>query len=118
MLNKPCFPGALVSQYGFVGKVQEKTMWTSLLVMQSGMAVGLQFAGIGSGTIFFMAALPLTIVFLLNPLFAEEPNEISLVTYALGQFFPLLTASLLMIPTLEVFVPLVCTDLLFPSILF
>jgi hypothetical protein len=107
--------GALISQYRSVEKVKEKTLWTSLLAMQAGIALALQLANIGSGTIFFMSALPLTIVFVLNPFFSQDPKQISLVTYALGQFFPVLTASLLTIPTLEVFVPLVSRDLEPPS---
>lgn len=99
--------GALISQYFFVGKIHERTLWTTLLLMQTSVALGLQCMDVGSAAIFFMSALPLFIVVLINPLFASGSGHVALISYALGQIFPLLTSSLLAIPTLEVFVPLV-----------
>lgn len=103
--------GALLSQY-LVGQVHEKTVFTSLLLMQSGLAVLVQLLKIGSAAMFFLCALPLFVVLLINPLFSGNTKTISLATYFLGQILPLLTGSLLGIPTIEVFVPLVSVVLL------
>ncbi|RXW13262.1 hypothetical protein EST38_g12592, partial [Candolleomyces aberdarensis] len=101
-----CLLGALVPQYFFVGKIHERTLWTSILLMQTFMALGLQWMNIGSAALFFMSSLPLFIVTVTNPLFVSGSGDVALISYALGQIFPLLTSSLLGIPTLEVFVPL------------
>lgn len=77
--------------------------------MQSFAALGIQLINIGSAALFFLNAVPVLVALLLNPLFSSNPSEISMATYFLGQIFPLLTSSLLTIPTLEVFVPLVST---------
>jgi hypothetical protein len=78
-----------------------------MLLMQSFAALGIQLINIGSAALFFLNAVPVLAALLLNPLLSSNPNEISMATYFLGQIFPLLTSSLLTIPTLEVFVPLV-----------
>lgn len=97
--------GALLSQY-LVGQVHEKTVFTSILLLQSGFAVLVQLLKVGSAAMFFLCALPLFVVLLINPLFSGNTKSISLATYFLGQILPLLTGSLLTIPTIEVFVPL------------
>ena len=62
---------------------------------------------------FFLAALPIFISLLLNPLFSSKKTlggvEFSLWTYAIGQTLPLLTGSMLLLGVVEVFVPLVCS---------
>lgn len=90
-------------------------MISSLLLMQSAIMVFLQYVGIGSAAIFFLSALPLLITMAGNAILfdncgngneeIEEP--VSLWVYALGQAFPILTGTLLFMPVLEVFVPLV-----------
>ncbi|KAF6747109.1 hypothetical protein DFP72DRAFT_614406 [Ephemerocybe angulata] len=106
LYGPPMLLGALSSQYLSVGKIHEKTLWTTLILSQSFIALALQLVNIGSGAIFFMVAVPLFTVYILNPLFSRDGNGMSLISYALAQFLPLLTSSLLTIPTLEVFVPL------------
>ncbi|TFK20267.1 hypothetical protein FA15DRAFT_673638 [Coprinopsis marcescibilis] len=100
--------GALASQYFSIDTVHEQTLFTSMLLMQTFAALAIQLLGIGSAALFFMNSVPIFIVLLLNPLLSSNPKarEISMGTYFLGQIFPLLTGSLLSIPTLEVFVPL------------
>ncbi|KAG5638589.1 hypothetical protein H0H81_011675 [Sphagnurus paluster] len=97
--------GTLISQV-LVGPVQEHTAFTALLLLQAGAAWGVQMLGVGSAAMFFLNGLPLFIVLLLNPLFSGSTSEISLLTYALGQAFPLLGGVLLLVPVIEVFVPL------------
>jgi len=74
------------------------------------MALGIQSLGIGSAAMFFLAALPIFISLLLNPLFSSRKTlgvEFSLWTYVIGQTLPLLTGSMLLLGIVEVFVPLV-----------
>jgi hypothetical protein len=86
--------------------------------MQSGLAILVQLLKVGSAAMFFLSALPLFVVLLINPLFSGNIKTISLATYFLGQICPLLTGSLLTIPTIEVFVPLVSVSLLSLHLLF
>ncbi|KIJ96005.1 hypothetical protein K443DRAFT_134254 [Laccaria amethystina LaAM-08-1] len=97
-------PAALLGE--LLGHLHEKTVFTSLLLMQSGLAILVQLLKVGSAAMFFLSALPLFVVLLINPLFSGNTKTISLATYFLGQICPLLTGSLLTIPTIEVFVPL------------
>ncbi|KAF8655951.1 hypothetical protein AX16_002858 [Volvariella volvacea WC 439] len=148
----PAILGALLSQY-LVGPVQERTLFNSILLMQTAVTAGLQFIGIGSAAIFFLSSLPLFFVLVGNAVLSapstpssssassstkvngvvngngkangatangkivngynknESENEwereqMSLWNYSLGQFFPLFTGTLLIVPVLEVFVPL------------
>ncbi|KAH7910240.1 hypothetical protein BJ138DRAFT_132560 [Hygrophoropsis aurantiaca] len=96
--------GALASQL-LVGRVHEKTMFSSLLLAQSFLAAALQLAGIGSGAMFFLSALPVFISLIVNG-FIEEGDRVSLWAYALSQVVPLLTGTQLASATLVVFVPL------------
>ncbi|KAH6874322.1 hypothetical protein BKA70DRAFT_1350465 [Coprinopsis sp. MPI-PUGE-AT-0042] len=98
--------GAIASQYLTVDTVHERTVWTSMLLMQSLAALGIQLLNIGSAALFFLNAVPVLAALLLNPMLSSNPHEISIATYFLAQIFPILTSSLLTIPTLEVFVPL------------
>jgi hypothetical protein len=104
-LNSHSYKGALVSQL-FLGRIHEQTMFTSLLLSQTFLACVTQFAGIGSGGLFFLTALPLFFSIALNALFVNG-GEISLWTYALGQFSPILCGTQVLTATLDVFVPLV-----------
>ncbi|EAU90683.2 hypothetical protein CC1G_03952 [Coprinopsis cinerea okayama7 len=102
--------GALSSQYLSIDTVSEHTIWTSLILMQTFLALVIQLLNVGSAAIFFINAVPVFFALLVvNPLFkrgGRERGEVSMVTYVVGSVFPLLTGSLLAIPTLEVFVPL------------
>ncbi|KXN84133.1 hypothetical protein AN958_00403 [Leucoagaricus sp. SymC.cos] len=101
----PTLLGALLSQY-LIGPVPEREVLNALLVMQSALAYGIQMAGIGSGGLFFLSALPLFIALLLNSLITGSTQDISLFTYALAQVEPLLIGTLMLTTVAEVFVPL------------
>ncbi|THH28363.1 hypothetical protein EUX98_g5818 [Antrodiella citrinella] len=96
---------ALVSQL-LVGRVHEQSMFTSLLLFHSVAACVIQFAGIGSAAIFFITSLPLFIALAVNSFVSTSGDDISLWTYALGQFVPLSAGSQTIFTTLDVFVPL------------
>jgi hypothetical protein len=98
--------GVLLSQY-IVGPVSEHTMFTALLLVESATAFVVQFVGIGSAVAFFVAGLPLFVSLVLNPLFSSGKGDISLVTYAIGHVFSILTGTMMILPVLEFFVPLV-----------
>jgi len=102
----PLRSGGLASQLPF-GRIHERTMFTSLLLMQSSVAFVVQMFNIGSAALFFVSALPLFFSLALNPFTVGESRQISLWTYAFGQIFPLLTGTLVIVPVIEVFVPLV-----------
>ena len=97
--------GLLVSQF-LLGRIQEQTMFTSLLLTQSFTAFVIQMLGFGSAAMFYISALPLFFVLVLNRFIARQ-GQISLWTYALGQLTPLMTSTILMMSVSEVFVPLV-----------
>lgn len=97
--------GALVPQL-LLGRIHEQTMFTSLLLSQTFVACALQFAGIGSAGLLFLSGLPLFFILALNALFMNG-GEMSLWTYGLAQFVPILTGTQVLIATLDVFVPLV-----------
>ncbi|GLB41442.1 putative peptide hydrolase [Lyophyllum shimeji] len=97
--------GTLLSQV-FVGPVPEQTLFTAILLLETGICFVMQMLGIGSAAVFFLAAFPLFIALLLNPLFSGSTSEIALSTYGLGQAFPLFGGVLLLLPVVEVFVPL------------
>ena len=111
--------GALLSQLLLTSDnadiVSEHTIFSSLVLMQSFTALVIQLLGIGSAALFFISAFPLFIALLLNPLLlsleggrgAGARKEIALSTYALGQVLPLYGGVLLLVPIVEVFVPLV-----------
>ncbi|KAG6844823.1 hypothetical protein H0H87_003390 [Tephrocybe sp. NHM501043] len=98
-------PGALLSQV-LVGPMSEHTVLTALLLLQTGTAFVVQLLDIGSAAIFFLSALPIFVAVVANPLFSGSTSEIALSTYALGQAFPLFGGVLLLVPVVEVFVPL------------
>ncbi|KAJ7289288.1 hypothetical protein C8J57DRAFT_1277230 [Mycena rebaudengoi] len=98
--------GGLASQL-VVPATDEKTVWAALLLLQSTAALGVQLLNVGSAAAFFISAFPIFCSMLVNNLFlTTRKGEVSLWAYALGQFFPLMTGTLIMVPTVEVFVPL------------
>ena len=103
--TEPSHSGALISQL-FVPAVREKTVFTALLIAQTGLAFLIQALGVGSAALFFLSGLPLCFALLLNYLVVPNP-EVSLLAYAVGQAIPLSTGVQLAVAILDVFVPLV-----------
>ncbi|KAJ7304555.1 hypothetical protein DFH08DRAFT_903357 [Mycena albidolilacea] len=98
--------GGLASQL-FVPTTDEKTVFASILLLQTATAFGVQLLNVGSAAMFFISGLPIFLALLVNNMaLVTRKGEISLWTYVLGQFLPLLTGTLIMVPTVEVFVPL------------
>ena len=54
-----------------------------------------------------MTAVPMIIGLVVNDIYVSPGKQVSLVAYAVGGFVPLVTGTLVLLPTLEVFVPLV-----------
>jgi len=103
----PIIAGALTSQL-ILGRIQEHTLLTSILLTQAFTAFVIQMFNIGSAAMFFVCALPLFFTLILNRFVAKE-GQVSLWTYAFGQLTPLLTSTILFLSVSEVFVPLVCS---------
>ena len=101
----PALAGALASQLLF-GRIREVTVFTSLLLLHSYLALLLQMVGYGSAAMFYLSALPLGASLLLNQMLILDPEEIHLWTYAISQFFPLMNGTQLCAALLDVFVPL------------
>ncbi|KAI0924464.1 hypothetical protein AcW2_005343 [Taiwanofungus camphoratus] len=97
--------GALVSQL-LVGKVREHTAFTSVLLLHSFFACAIQLLGIGSSVIFALSGLSILFALGLNVFLTNPGEEISLWSYALGQFTPLSLGAQVFCITLDVFVPL------------
>ena len=98
--------GALASQL-IVPTVREKTVFTSILLAQTGLAFGVQAIGVGSSALFFLSGLPLFFAMVLNWLVKPNSEPVSLLSYAIGQLIPLSTGAQLGYEVLNVFVPLV-----------
>ena len=81
-------------------------MVAALLLIQSGVALALQLFGFGSAYFLFVSAVPLFSALSLDTLL-NHGGLISLWTYALGMFVPLLSGTKLACIALDVFVPLV-----------
>ncbi|KAF7431225.1 hypothetical protein PC9H_006946 [Pleurotus ostreatus] len=106
LFGPPAFLGAVASQL-LLAPVDEHDALAAVLLTQSFLAVVIQMLNVGSAVMLFMSALPLYLTLLLNRLITgQRRGEISLWTYSLGQFLPLLSNVQAMAPTLEVFVPL------------
>jgi hypothetical protein len=105
--------GMLVSQTlllpDVIGTEEERDVITALLMMQSGGALALQLLGLGSAYFLFINAVPLFVAMSLDALLNRGARVVSLWTYALGMFVPLLTGTKTACITLDVFVPLVCS---------
>ncbi|KAJ6513503.1 hypothetical protein DFH09DRAFT_1197180 [Mycena vulgaris] len=98
--------GGLASQL-IVPATDEKTVFAAILLLQALAAFGIQLINIGSAAAFFISGLPIFCALLLNNVaLTTRRGEVSLWAYAVGQFLPLLTGTLIMVPTVEVFVPL------------
>ncbi|OCH96275.1 hypothetical protein OBBRIDRAFT_809204 [Obba rivulosa] len=97
--------GALASQL-LIGRVREHTVFTSILLLQALLATVVQSLGIGSSAALFLSALPLSISLVLNAFVTTPGDDVSLVSYALGQFTPLSLGTQIFCGTLDVFVPL------------
>ncbi|KAJ7202713.1 hypothetical protein B0H12DRAFT_1206341 [Mycena haematopus] len=82
----------------FVPTTDEQTVFSSILLLQAAAAFGIQLLNVGSAAMFFISGLPIFLA-----------GKFRLWTYVLGQFLPLLTGTLITVPTVEVFVPLVST---------
>ncbi|KAJ8075039.1 hypothetical protein PM082_019366 [Marasmius tenuissimus] len=106
LYGPPAALGALLPQL-VVGGVEETTVYSVILLAQTGLAVIIQFLGVGSASLLFVTALSLFAALLLNTLLADSKRrELSLWTYALGQTLPMMTGTMCAYPVLEVFVPL------------
>jgi hypothetical protein len=97
--------GILTSQLVFA-EVSERTVLSSLLLMQSGGAVLLQLLGLGSAYLLFLGAVPLFVALSFDTLLSSG-NIVSLWTYAFSLGVPLLTGFQMTCVVLDVFVPLV-----------
>ncbi|KAI0820291.1 hypothetical protein BC628DRAFT_1524628 [Trametes gibbosa] len=97
--------GALISQL-LVGRVREHTAFTSLMLLQSFIALAIQLLGIGSSGALWLTSAPLALVLLLNKALTSSGDDLSLWAYAIGQATPLLTGTTLFCAVLDVFVPL------------
>lgn len=91
----------------FIGRVREQTIFSSLLLLQAFCAFAIQMAGVGSAVVFFLSAVPLFLGLVLNAILTKPGEEMSLWSYAIGQFSALSVGTQTMCQTLEVFVPLV-----------
>ncbi|KAI4524854.1 hypothetical protein K525DRAFT_235287 [Schizophyllum commune Loenen D] len=100
------FLGALLSQkfVPALGADAEHTLFGSVVLLQGVAALGIQLLGVGSGALFFLTGLPLLVGYVVNAVIFGK--YISLLTYAWGAAFTVYTGTLLIMPTLEVFVPL------------
>jgi len=78
--------------------------------MQSGGVLALRLLGIGSAYFLFVSAVPLFGALSLDALLNHDGFLVSLWTYALGIFVPLLSAIGMVCIALDVFIPLVCSS--------
>jgi hypothetical protein len=106
LYGPPSILGVLISQY-LIGPVSEQAIFNAMLLLQSGLALAIQMAGVGSASVFFLSGLPMLVALLINPLITGSAKTISLVAYALAQVEPLLVGTLILATVAEVFVPLV-----------
>ncbi|KAI0311021.1 hypothetical protein OF83DRAFT_1152851 [Amylostereum chailletii] len=97
--------GAFASQL-LISPVHERTMFTALVLLLSGSALGVQMMGIGSAVMFFMAGLPLFVTLVVDRMINSSATSVSLAAYALGQIVPLVTGTQIICSVLDVFVPL------------
>jgi hypothetical protein len=102
------YTGAIVSQI-LIGRVHERSFFSSMLLTQSAAAVALQFLGIGSSAMFFLTGLPLFLAILVDSVINgfSDSDRMSLWAYAIGQINSLLTGSQIIAAMFDFFVPLV-----------
>ena len=72
------------------------------------LAFGIQLLGIGSAAVFFLSGLPLFVAYLIDVLISKNGAQVSIWSYAVGEFIPLTTGAQMVFALLDVFVPLVC----------
>ncbi|KAI0078731.1 hypothetical protein K474DRAFT_1593590 [Panus rudis PR-1116 ss-1] len=97
--------GTLASQL-LIGHVREQTVFSSLVLSHAFLACTLQLLGIGSSAVFFLSGLPLFLAYVANTFLVRNGDEVSLWSYAIGQFVPLTTGTRMVLAVLDVFVPL------------
>jgi hypothetical protein len=89
----------------------EQLTLNAILVLQSLSAFVILLIGIGSAAIFSMSAFPLFLALVVNRALAgtgmTRGKRVPLRVYALRQCFPSLGGSILLVPVVEFFVPLV-----------
>ncbi|KAJ3545708.1 hypothetical protein NM688_g5597 [Phlebia brevispora] len=105
LYGPPALLGALATQF-VVPSVRERTVFTSFVLLQSALACGGQFLGVGSSAVFFVAGLPIFIALVLDLVLTGGQQEVTLWGYAIGQLVPLTIGAQLAYAMLDVFVPL------------
>ncbi|GBE89509.1 Putative endoplasmic reticulum metallopeptidase [Sparassis crispa] len=97
--------GGLASQL-LVGRVPERTVFSSVLLLQSFLTCALQFVGIGSSALYFLSCVGYCAALVLNAFVTNSKDDISLWSYLIGQLNPLMVGTQIFCITLDVFVPL------------
>lgn len=87
--------------------MRERTIFSSLLLLEGVLACLLQSLGVGSAAIFFLSALPMFFALVTDLALSNPGREVSLWSYVVGQLVPLTTGAQLTFAVLDVFVPLV-----------
>ncbi|KAG7087620.1 hypothetical protein E1B28_013568 [Marasmius oreades] len=106
LYGPPAVLGALLPQL-YIGEVEEAMVYSAILLMQTGVAVVVQFLGVGSACLLFLLGLSVFGGLLVNYVIGgSNQREMSLWTYAVGQVFPLAVGTMCAYPILDVFVPL------------
>lgn len=82
-------------------------MFTSLLLTLSGATLIIQLAGFGSAVMLFLLAVPLLVALAVDTVVKKSAISVSLVTYAVAQFVPLLVGTQMICVVFDVFIPLV-----------
>ncbi len=85
----------------------ERAVFEGVIMLNLLLAFVVQLAGIGSASLMWLTGLPVLVGLVVNDLVSKDAVGVSLVGYAVGGFIPLVTGTLVLLPTLEVFVPLV-----------
>ncbi|KAJ7597220.1 hypothetical protein C8J56DRAFT_919522 [Mycena floridula] len=104
LYGPPAILGALSAQLLF-SPLPESAAYSSMLFLQTLLALIVQLCGIGSAALLFVTGIPLFVALVLNRLMSPM-GGVALWSYALGLTFNLLTGTLIGFPILEVFVPL------------
>lgn len=98
--------GALTFQL-LLGPVREQTVFSSVVLLHGFLACAVQFLGVGSSAVFFLSGTPLALALLINSFVTKPGDDVSLISYAIGQFIPLTVGAQMIYSVLDVFVPLV-----------
>ncbi|KAK7686297.1 hypothetical protein QCA50_010521 [Cerrena zonata] len=97
--------GALASQL-LLGRVREQTIFSSVVLLHGFLACTIQFLNVGSSAVFFLSGAPLTLALLVNSFVTNSGDDVSLISYAIGQLVPLTVGAQMICSVLDVFVPL------------